>query len=123
MFAAVTYCPDIGFAITLIAKFLANPAKVHYKHLKMICTYLRQTKHWGIVYKMNLSTGPPSIPLPKGDFSNSPMPLPEELPDFPTLPNGPTITCFRDAAFGNIKPKRKSTSGYTIFLVGAAIVY
>ena len=72
---------------------------------------------------MNLSNSPPSIALPEGDFSDAPMPLPEELPNFPTLPNGPTITCFCDAAFGNIKPKRKSTTGYAIFLVGAAIIY
>ena len=119
----MTCCSDIGFAITLMAKFSANPAEIHYKHLKMICTYLRQNKHWGICYKMNLATGPPSIDLPKGDFSNSPMPLPDELPDFPTLPNGPTITYFCDAAFGNIKPKCKSTTGYAIFLAGATIVY
>ena len=72
---------------------------------------------------MNLSNGPPSIHLPEGNFSNAPMPLPEELPDFPTLPNGPAITSFCDAAFGNIKPKRKSTTGYAIFLAGAAIIY
>ena len=72
---------------------------------------------------MNLSNGPPSIHLPEGDFSNIPMPLPEELPEFPTLPSGLTICCFCDAAFGNIKPKRKSTTGYAIFLADAAIVY
>ena len=123
LYAYVTYCLDIGFASMLMAKIFANPAEKHYKHLKMICTYLRQTKHWGIQYKMNLSNGPPSIPLPEGGFSNLPMPLPEELPDFPTLPNGPTITCFCDAAFRNIKPKLKSKTGYTIFLAGTAIVY
>ena len=123
LYAYVTCRPDIGFAITLMAKFSANPAELHYKHLKMICTYLRQTKHWGIRYKMNMSNGPPSIHLPEGDFSDIPVPLPEELPDFPPLPSGPTICCFCDAAFRNIKSKRKSTTGYTIFLAGAAIVY
>ena len=106
-----------------MAKFSSNPAEMHYKHLKMICTYLRRTRTWGIRYKRNLTTGPPSIDLPDGDFSDSPMPLPEELPEIPTLPEEPIITCFCDSDFGNMKLKQKSTTGYAIFLAGAAAVY
>ena len=72
---------------------------------------------------MNLETGPPSIDLPDGDFSDMPHPLPPELPTFPILPKGPIIVCFCDAAYGNVKSKGKSTTGYSIHLGDGAIVY
>ena len=106
-----------------MAKFSHHPTLLHYKYLKSIATYLRQTKHWGLRYEVNLSTGPSSLDLPNGLFSDPPIPLPPDLPPFPSLPKDTTITCFVDAAYANVKPKRKSTTGYAIFLAGAAIVY
>ena len=41
---------------------------------------------------------------------------------FPTSPDDPTIACFVNAAFANVKPKQKSTTGCAIVLDGAAIV-
>lgn len=85
-----------------------HPHELHYTHLKGIATCLRRTRKWGLRYKLDLSTGPPSIHLPDGDFSDVPMPPPLELPPFPMLPSGPIIVCFCDAACGNVKNKRKS---------------
>ena len=64
-----------------------------------------------------------SLDLPPADYSNPPIKLPSNLPDFPQLPNDPTITCLVDAAYANVKPKRKSTTGYYVALAGAAVVY
>ena len=74
-------------------------------------------------YRTNFSNGVPSVDLPNGDFSDVPMPLPPESPKFPDLPNKPILACFCDASYANIKPRRKSTTGYCIFLAGAAVVY
>jgi len=106
-----------------MAKFSQHPTLLHYKYLKNIANYLRQTKHWGLRYKVNQSNEPPSLDLPNGTFTDLPIPLPADLPPFPSLPEDTTITCFVDAAYANVKPKRKSTTGYAIFLAGAAIVY
>ena len=123
LYAYVTCRPDIGYAVTTLAKFSTHPHEIHYKYLKGIATYLRRTRKWGIRYEMDLSSGPPSIDLPNGDFSDLPHPLPPELPPFPILPKGPVIICFCDAAYGNVKSKGKSTTGYSIHLGGGAIVY
>ena len=91
LYAYVTCRPDIGFAVTTLAKFSANPDEIHYKYLKGVATYLRRTKKWGLRYQLDLTTGPPSIHLPDGDFTDVPMPLPAELPPFPDMPKGPII--------------------------------
>ena len=69
---------------------------------------------------MNCSTGLSSIDLPEGDFSDPPMPLPDELPNFPTLPNKPTVVCFGNAACADVKLKRKPTTGCATFSAGGA---
>ena len=48
IYAYVTCRPDIGFAVTTMAKYSQHPTLTHYKYLKGIATYLRQTQKRGI---------------------------------------------------------------------------
>ena len=54
MYAYVTCCPDIGYAITTMSKFSTKPSKYHYKLLKGIAKYLQDTKEWGIKYTRSI---------------------------------------------------------------------
>ena len=74
-------------------------------------------------HKTNFSSGLPSVDLPDGDFSNAPMPPPPKSPEFPALPIRPTLACFCNASFANVKPRRESATGHCIFLAGAAAVH
>lgn len=51
MYAYVTCCPDIGYAITTMNKSSAKPSTLHCHYLKGIAKYLRLTKDWGIKLK------------------------------------------------------------------------
>jgi len=50
LFAYVLCHPDIGYAVTTLAKFSTAPNALHYKSLKHLAIYLRQTQDWGIMY-------------------------------------------------------------------------
>jgi len=50
LFAYVLCRPDIGYAVTTLAKFSTAPNALHYKSLKHLTIYLRQTQAWGIMY-------------------------------------------------------------------------
>ena len=40
MYAYVTCCPDIGYAVTTLSKFASKPSQVHYTFLKGVAKYL-----------------------------------------------------------------------------------
>eukprot|EP00536_Pseudo-nitzschia_multiseries_P009159 jgi/Psemu1/22499/gm1.22499_g len=123
-YAYTTCCPDIGFSLSNLSKFSTPPAPIHYKYIKGIAFYLCCTKHWGPQYQQ--STMEPHTDLPPvGTFSDSPIPFPPELPTgtFPSLPTGPIVTCFFDAACVNACPCHKSTSRIPILLANAVIIY
>ena len=42
--------PDIGYAVTTLAKFSTAPNALHYKSLKQLAIYLQQMQDWGIMY-------------------------------------------------------------------------
>ena len=121
-YAYATCRPDIGYAVTALAKFSTHPHEIHCKCLKGIATCLRRTRKWGMRYEMDSTSGPPSIDSPNGDFSDLPHPLPPKLPPFPILPKGPVIICFCDAAHGNVKSKGESTTGHSTHSGGGAVV-
>ena len=48
MYAHITCRPDIGYAVTTLSKFSSAPTEFHYKLLKGVAKYLRNTAEWGI---------------------------------------------------------------------------
>jgi len=50
LFTYVLCRPDIGHAVTTLAKFSTAPKALHYKSLKHLAICLRQTQDWGIVH-------------------------------------------------------------------------
>jgi hypothetical protein len=107
---------NIGFAITLLARFAQAPSQAHYMALKGVTKYLCCTKDWGIVYWRKL----PVDSLPAVPF-DQPVPDPA-LPSFP-LYQFLQLVGFVDAAHAvNIKTRR-SVTGLVFCLAGGAIAY
>jgi len=50
LFAYVLCHPDIGCAVTTLAKFSTTPNALHYKSLKHLAIYLRHAQDWGIMH-------------------------------------------------------------------------
>ena len=46
----VTCRPDISFAVMKLSQYSANPAKIHYKAVRLLIKYLTLTKAKGITY-------------------------------------------------------------------------
>jgi len=49
-FAYVLCRPDIGYAVTTLAKISTAPNALHHKSLKHLAIYLHQSQDWGIMY-------------------------------------------------------------------------
>jgi len=64
LFAHVLCRPGIGYAVTTLAKFSTVPNALHYKSLKHLVIYLRQTQDWGIMYSLYWCSEPVAS-LPK----------------------------------------------------------
>ena len=116
LYAYVTCRPDIGYAVVTLSKFSICPHQVHYSMLKKVAKYLRQTKHWSIIYRRSKSdsTLPPS--------THKKLNQDPDLPSFPAFESN-TLTCVVDAAHGNDLRNRRSTTGYAFLLAGGAISY
>ena len=117
LYAYVICRLDIGYAITLLAKFSKAPHDRHYSALKGIAKYLRKTKNWGLIYWQNGT----QATLPTIEFACI---IPESgLPQVPTARDWFQFIMIVDAAFANEYFEMRSTSGYAGTLAGAAIVY
>ena len=117
MFAYVSCRPDIGYAVITLSKFVSKPGDFHFRMLKNVARYLRNTKTWGIHYYR--TTTDKSLPAcPFDTLSVDP-----DLPMFPSLEQGPSLTCFIDAAHANDLRNRRSTTGYAFQLSGGCISY
>jgi len=117
LYAYIVCRPDIGYAVTTLSKFAVAPAAVHYTRLKDVARYLRRTADWAIIYKKT-----------KADLSMPPtnhvrIPVPDDLPPFPTPSRQDQLLCFVDAAHANDLRNRRSTTGYAILLSGGAVSY
>jgi hypothetical protein len=75
IYAYVVAHPDIGYAVTTLARFSDRPAKKHYNALHRAARYLRMTKSWGLHYWRQQLL--PSLPV--GMF--------QPLPSDPSLPS------------------------------------
>ena len=116
MYAYITYCPDIGYAITTLSKFSSAPSAFHYKQLRHVAKYVRSTIDWGIefVRPTSLNDLPPTI-------EHNDLPKLEE--DFPVDINITKLLCFVDASHATDLRKRRSITGFVFTYCGGAIVY
>jgi hypothetical protein len=108
---------DIGFAVSLLARFSDHPVKIHFDCLRRLARYLRMTKSWGLIY---WRPEPIDI-LPIGDFI---VLLPDPaLPDFPQ-PQSPTSHAGNvDAEHATDLSTRRSITGLAFVLCGGPIAY
>jgi hypothetical protein len=118
MYAYVTCRLDIGYAVTKLSQYSANPATIHFTALKHLTLYLRSTKSWGIMYwrPQVLSS------LPTGTVPPHTVPTDITLPSFPINYAPTQLVAFVDAAHATDK-SRRSVTGYVLLLCGGAICY
>ena len=119
MYVYVTRHPDIGYAITFMSKFSTKPPKSHYKLIKGITKYLRETKDWGMIKY----TQPFAIDDLAPATLTSNVVYDESLFAFPVDINQPKLIAFVDVVYANNQRKRQSTTSFVITYCGGAIVY
>ena len=117
LFAYVLCRPDIGYAVTTLAKFSTAPNEHHYKALKHLAIYLRQTQSWGIhFWRSNPVEGLPEVPF-------TPMTYDDALPTIPPPTSLHQLVTHVDAAHANELRQRRSTTGYGCCLAGGVVAY
>ncbi|KAI2491255.1 hypothetical protein MHU86_23307 [Fragilaria crotonensis] len=117
IYAYVVARPDIGYAVTTLARFSDRPAKAHYDALRRVARYLRMTKSWGLHYwrRQLLSS------LPAGMFQ--PLSPDPSLPSFPE-PSQPTLLAgYVDAAHATDLKTRRSITGLVFMFCGGPLAY
>ena len=117
LFPCVLCCPDIGYAVTTLAKFSTAPNALHYKSLKHLVIYLRQTQDWGIVHWRS----EPVASLP--EVSCVPMKFDDSLPVIPPPAHLHQLITHVDAVHANELHQRRSTTGYGCCLAGGVVAY
>ena len=117
MYIYITCRPDIRYAINTLSKFSAEPSAFHYKLLRGVAKYLQSTTTWGIRFNrpssLNLDKLQDLVPYPK---------LVNFKDDFPVDVNRPVLQFFTDAAFGNDRTQRRSTTDIVFTYCGGAII-
>ena len=118
LFAYVLCRLDIGYAITLLAKFSIAPSKLHYQALKHLAIYLRHTIDWGIIYWRPS----PNKLLPVGTHV---LVIPDaSIPRVPTSSSLLELVSYVDSAYGNdLRDQHRSTTGYGHCLAGGCVAY
>jgi Reverse transcriptase (RNA-dependent DNA polymerase)/GAG-pre-integrase domain len=117
IYAYVVARPDIGYAVTTLARFSDRPAKVHYDALRRVARYLRMTKSWGLHYWR-----PQLLPsLPVGIFR--PLPSDLSLPSFPSPSQPTTLAGYVDAAHATDLKTRRSVTGIVFMFCGGPLAY
>jgi hypothetical protein len=117
LYAYTTARPDIGYTISTLAKFSNTPAKLHYRCLKSVTLYLRNTLDWGIIYWR---------PTPNSSLPTIPLTLAEseaQLPPFPASSSPFQLRCFVDASHANDLRNRRSTTDYGFLLACGVVTY
>ena len=117
IYAYVVARPDIGYAVTTLARFSDHPAKVHYDALRRVARYLRMTKNWGLLYWRNVLLSS----LPPGDFKIlTPDP---SLPDFPQVQSSTELAGYVDAAHATDLVTRRLITGLVFMFCGGPLAY
>jgi hypothetical protein len=109
--------PDIGYAVTTLARFSDHPAKIHYDALRRVARYLRMTKNWGLFYRRRAFI--PS--LPPGTFK--PLASDPTLPAFPQLQSPTELAGYVDAAHATDLITRRSITGLVFMFGGGPLAY
>ena len=104
LFARVLCRPDIGYAVTTLAKFSTAPNALHYKSLKHLAIYLHQTQDLGIMHWRS----EPVDSLP--EVSCDPMKFDDSLPVIPPPSHLRQLITHVDAAHANKLRQRHFTS-------------
>jgi hypothetical protein len=117
IYAYVVARPDIGYAVTTLARFSDHPAKIHYDALRRVARYLRMTKNWGLFYWRH--TLMPSLPL--GDFQTL-VPAPT-LPEFPQPQSSTELAGYVDVAHATDLVTRRSITGLVFMFGGGPLAY
>ena len=116
MYAFVVCRLDIGFAVTLLARFSTCPSRLHYMALKSVTRYLRRTKDWGLIYWRQAPLDSlPAVPLEH-------LPIDDSLPPYPTHDLLQLVGQV-DAAHATDLATRRSVTGLVFSLAGGAIAY
>ena len=109
--------PDIGYAVTTLAKFSTAPNALHYKCLKHLAIYLRQTQDWGIMHWRSEHVETlPEVPY-------DPMTFDDSLPVIPPPSHLRQLITHVDAAHANDLRNRRSTTGYAFTMCGGTVSY
>ncbi|KAI2504156.1 hypothetical protein MHU86_10270 [Fragilaria crotonensis] len=117
IYAYVVARPDIGYAVTTLARFSDHPAKVHYDALRRVARYLRMTKNWGLFYWRSVLLSS----LPPGDFK---ILIPDSsLPDFPQVQSSTELAGYVDAAHATDLVTRRSITGLVFMFCGGPLAY
>jgi hypothetical protein len=117
IYAYVVCRLDIGYAITLLARFSAAPAKIHYQALRRVAIYLRHTADWSLIYWRPK----PCLAFEPG--SHTALPSDPSLPRFPSASSPLELTGFVDASHATCLRTRRSVTGFCLCLAGAAVAY
>jgi hypothetical protein len=107
---------DIGFAVTLLARFSDHPVKIHFDSLRRLARYLPMTKAWGLIYwrPAPMVTFPVVVVVLEPDTS---------LPDFPQPQSPTSLAGYVDAAHATDLSTRRSITGLAFMLCGGPIAY
>jgi Reverse transcriptase (RNA-dependent DNA polymerase) len=117
IYAYVVARPDIGYAVTTLARFSDHPAKIHFDALRRVARYLRMTKRWGLLYWRRTR-----LPhLPTGDFV--PLSSDPSLPSFPSATSSTELTGYVDAAHATDLATRRSITGLVFMFCGGPLAY
>ncbi|KAI2489070.1 gag-polypeptide of LTR copia-type [Fragilaria crotonensis] len=106
---------DIGFAVTLLARFSDHPVKIHFDSLRRLARYLRMTKDWGLIFWRPA----PIDTFPVGDFIV--LVSDTSLPDFSAAIAH--LAGYVDAAHATDLSTRRSITGLAFMLCGGPIAY
>jgi len=115
LFAHVLCRPDIGYAVTTLAKFSTAPDALHHKSLKHLATHLRHTQDWGIVHWHT----EPVDSLP--EVSCAPMTFDDSLPVIPPPSHLRQLIAHIDAAHAKELRQRRATAGHGCCLAGGVV--
>ena len=51
MYVVIGTQPDIAYAVSYLARFMANPGHAHWEAVKRVIRYLKGTKDWKLVLR------------------------------------------------------------------------